>query len=507
MPPTGRCANTVVSNQGDIIELVVHSPIKVAQGRSLPWGFGGSDNTVSEDGPGLSSLTGGRRGGDRRGDGQEEALRRRATTPDPSFVDLDTSADDDDDVYSLVAPSAVSSVEPSAPTGPPSSLRLTAALLEDRNSGAVSGGGVGIGNGGETNGRLADAFNERWGAWAGDFSDDQGLPLSLGGGSTADGRRARRDFDREALLLNPYDHQAFTSPPVAVEGEATAPRSRSSSSSTTQTGHEDDWMLTTDDGHTSPRYGTVASAASTAAAWTDHAAPSTDSDTAGRAPPDRSPSKRNSSSSSRAAGTIPPAKSEHKARRTGTGVLAAADPTRSPSKARSKRHHASSNPSGASLASSPRPRSSRPLRRKKTDTKVAACDDKYPEGQRGALIDDDNNPDDAGGGDSRTTDSSPKTEEFCSPSNTRGSKLMDTEGYQEERGSISPKPHSWKRAAARERGGGDGARGDERATGRVAERGPETAKFSEDDEEEAASGWRWSTADESTTRALKEIDL
>ena len=264
----------------------------------------------------------------------------RSTLP---AVDQDTSNDDDydcayDDGDALSVLSAVDLLEdPMASPSP----RLTASLLDGHRishahgSGAGSGAGGGSGGGvggGSSNGRLADAFSERWGAWVRDTSDssngtseqdrDDHRPPTLGG------RRAR-DFDDEALLLSPYDPIAGTptaaaaaaaaaataaaEAEAAVSAAATPPLTPavgdiplSSCSSTLATNDDDYW---TTGGRSISRFNADISPASTAAGWHEDADPS-DRDDGGRSLPEqrRSEGSRScplASSAADSAGTAP----------------------------------------------------------------------------------------------------------------------------------------------------------------------------------------------------------
>lgn len=259
LPPTGPCSNAVVSSKGDTIELVVHSPTKIAlQPGRLPseWevAIGGRGNADLGDHATLLSLTD---GNERRAD----TTTAMATSPTPPIAPPST---DDDDVLSVLSASDLMT-DPS-----PSSLRLTAPLLNNpRDSSRYTDSGESKGS------RLADAFSERWGAWLGDASDNndettgqdnQGQSLHLGGsrGQTArtGGRRAR-EFDNEALLLSPYNpHSSITVRPANSTG-ADTPRSSCPSPTSTQAVDDKDWLLGNE---ASLKHGV--STAPTTVAWT-----------------------------------------------------------------------------------------------------------------------------------------------------------------------------------------------------------------------------------------------
>ena len=207
MPPSGPESNTVVSNQGDTIELVIHSPHKGSLGHRQPPGWLGS-------GSGRGSGSGsGNNGGENHNrplpplslrDGakhEEEGSERRQQGM--SAGSSSSSGDYDDALSILSASELVAAADLAVATSQEASQPDAEAAA---NEGAPSG-------------RLADAFSDKWGAWVQDArsSDDgsadggddghrsRGGARSTGGDALGrDGGRSARAFDHEALLLSPY---------------------------------------------------------------------------------------------------------------------------------------------------------------------------------------------------------------------------------------------------------------------------------------------------------------
>lgn len=264
MPPTGADSNAVVSNQGDTIELVIHSPHKSLLHHRRPSGWFGSFARGGDDGGGdgdgdrddhggrpesqLFSTTGEAEDVD---EGRQERGQRRHvmnTTESPS------SSGDYDDALSILSASELTNAHDLE-------TAVMAAGAPPAETGVAN-------NGGAPSGRLADAFSEKWGAWVRDTnsSDDgsaggegtgrrgygHGCPSladngTAGSAAGTDGGasgRSAREFDHEALLLNPFDPHPVvgtTDPASAAAVEATdsddggnsrfaSPLSRSSSS-------------------------------------------------------------------------------------------------------------------------------------------------------------------------------------------------------------------------------------------------------------------------------------
>ncbi|CAN0406041.1 unnamed protein product, partial [Pylaiella littoralis] len=264
MPPTGADSNAVVSNQGDTIELVIHSPHKSLLHHRRPSGWFGSFARGGDDGGGDGDGDRGDHGGRPESqlfsttgeaedvdEGRQERGQRRHvmnTTESPS------SSGDYDDALSILSASELTNAHDLE-------TAVMAAGAPPAETGVAN-------NGGAPSGRLADAFSEKWGAWVRDTdSSDDGSAGGEGTGrrgyghgrpSLADngraGSAARTDggasghsageFDHEALLLNPFDPHPVvgtTDPASAAAVEATdsddggnsrfaSPLSRSSSS-------------------------------------------------------------------------------------------------------------------------------------------------------------------------------------------------------------------------------------------------------------------------------------
>lgn len=290
MPPTGQQASTVVSSQGDTIELVIHSPLKAAQlprRRSLGWkGIGfGSGNIDDSDTQRYSDLTPAALGG-----GEKSRRRKKKAVPTTTTAPTATTkttppiapsfSDDDDDAMSLVS---VSELLRDTQIPPP---RLTAALLDSRED-AFSR----TGSGESSAGRLADAFSEKWGAWVGEAHDNDSdedfvaqshrrlhSEHNQDGGNTGVGGRCARDFDNEALRLSPYDHQAYNPTPSSLTSGrylATYPFSSTFSSLVTV---NEDWIP---DGRLSLSSGVTPAADLVALPWAENSSPH-DSDTTRR---------------------------------------------------------------------------------------------------------------------------------------------------------------------------------------------------------------------------------
>ena len=240
MPPTGAGSNTVVSNQGDTIELVIHSPHKGTANHLRPSGWLGGSDVGDSGGRGDGSSDRGDFGvrhddplpplslkhGEE--DGSKRGHRHQATTATstPSSIDYD-------DVLSILSASelVVDDLVTEAP-GPSCNTNIERA----------------------SSGRLADAFSDKWGAWVQEARSSDNEPARSGeselkhernGGSknTSEkegtcGDRSAPGFHHEALLQNPFEPNLGTAPAAAVvtesEGEIdnrAAPRlSRSSSS-------------------------------------------------------------------------------------------------------------------------------------------------------------------------------------------------------------------------------------------------------------------------------------
>lgn len=189
MPSMGLSANTVVSSKGDTIELVVHSPTKVAR----PFGFSSSIdlNGIDNGGGGLIQ-EGGRAG--------SMPVDSRASSDAGSLAELSAL---------LASPAR-------------SDLGLGPAESVPGSVGDATGGG----------GRLAHAFSERWGAWGSDAKSEAtvGCTGPRVGVTTVGGHRARY-FDHEALLLSPYDPH----PPISMAVVSPSSSSSSLSNSTLAT--------------------------------------------------------------------------------------------------------------------------------------------------------------------------------------------------------------------------------------------------------------------------------
>lgn len=209
MPPSGPESNTIVSNQGDTIELVIHSPHKGSLSHRQPLGWLGSA------GGGNDSDGGGNDRGDHHGPMPQSSLRggqgaeeKASRLPQEGIADGSASSSNDyDDALSILSASEL------VATDDPTAATSTNPL--QTNAGASSG-------------RLADAFSEKWGAWVQDVrsSDDRSAEEGEGfghrgrgvtsaggcsfgeedgrGGGGGNGGRTARKFDHEALLLSPY---------------------------------------------------------------------------------------------------------------------------------------------------------------------------------------------------------------------------------------------------------------------------------------------------------------
>lgn len=241
MPLTGLDSNAVVSSEGDIIELVIHSPHKSVLHHRRPseWFFGGGSGSGSGGGdraenPQSVSLRDGG-GGERK---HERVRRQRMLTPTSI-----PSSNDDEDVLSILSASELIAAEDSAPS---QGAITAAAPPPTTDQGPVSSCR------GTSYGRLADAFSEKWGAWvhdsnSSDSNDDtcaKGERIGHGGvnsvqqSSTRDsdggrrdavggaqgrsigdgsynpsGGRSAREFDREALLQSPYESRSTIESP------------------------------------------------------------------------------------------------------------------------------------------------------------------------------------------------------------------------------------------------------------------------------------------------------
>eukprot|EP00903_Cladosiphon_okamuranus_P018675 g17189.t1 len=214
MPPSGPESNTVVSNQGDTIELVIHSPHKGSLGHRQPPGWLGSGSGGGGGGggnhrhplPPFSQTDGEGDGGPRR--------RLKGMTAGST-----SSSDDYDDVLSILSASELVAAD---------DLHLPASAVDvhaecesaTANEGALSG-------------RLVNAFADKWEAWVQEArsSDDGSADGRVsrrrgrhtrggvrsaraaafgkeggggGGGGSSGGGRNARDFDHEALVLSPY---------------------------------------------------------------------------------------------------------------------------------------------------------------------------------------------------------------------------------------------------------------------------------------------------------------
>lgn len=212
MPASGPESNTVVFNQGDTIELVIHSPHKGSLGHRQPPGWLGSGST------------GGGGGGDNDRDSHRHPVeedygtsrRQQGTTAGST-----SSSNDYDDALSILSASelvAADGLHVAAATSAGGPQAEAEAAADDE---------------GAPSGRLADAFADKWGAWVQDTrSSDDGSADGGGGrgkgchsrggvrsagdaalgeeGNGGSGRGAR-EFDHEALLLSP-----FVPPPANV---------------------------------------------------------------------------------------------------------------------------------------------------------------------------------------------------------------------------------------------------------------------------------------------------
>lgn len=225
MPPTGADSNAVVSNQGDTIELVIHSPHKGPLHHRRPSGW-------------FASFTGG--GG---GDGDEGDRGDHRRRPEAQLFSI-TGEEDEQVIDEKVQQQKVikTAASPSSSDGYDDALSILSAseLVNADDLGAIvmaagaPAAGAGVANNeGTPRGRLADAFSEKWGGWlkganssddgsaeggeTGRRDDASGRP-SPGDDGTAkttthcrletDGRacgRSAREFDDEALLLSPFD--------------------------------------------------------------------------------------------------------------------------------------------------------------------------------------------------------------------------------------------------------------------------------------------------------------
>lgn len=216
MPPTGADSNAVVSNQGDTIELVIHSPHKGAVRHVRPPGWlGGGDGGKSGGGGGggggmhthhplpPSSLKQGEEDGNERGHRHQTTM----ATSTPSSIDYD-------DILSILSASELVPDDlAAAASGPPGE----AANIERASSG-----------------RLADAFSEKWGAWVQEarFSDDgiattergeqkhgdRGGARSASDRESSGGGRSAGEFDHEALELNPFEPSLVATAVAAAAG-------------------------------------------------------------------------------------------------------------------------------------------------------------------------------------------------------------------------------------------------------------------------------------------------
>lgn len=250
MPPTGADSNAVLSNQGDTIELVIHSPHKAPlhDRQSTGWfssftsGGGGGDNSGRDEHrrrpeTQLFSITG------EENDDEEERDERVRRQQVMNTLASPSSSDGYDDALSILSASELIS---------PDELGTA-----EMSSGAPPAGAAN--NGGAPSGRLAYAFSEKWGAWVKDAASssddgsaegggkgggkgrrdgggvggggrpspvDNGMAESatsgrLGGGRgvrDGGGGRSAREFDHEALLLSPFDPR----PVVPTTGLASA---------------------------------------------------------------------------------------------------------------------------------------------------------------------------------------------------------------------------------------------------------------------------------------------
>lgn len=194
MPSSGPGSNTVVSNQGDTIELVIHSPHKGSQSRRQPSGWlsngsgGGGGGGRGDHNNSLPQLSLGE--GELEGDG--DGRRRLGVTAGST-----SSSNDYDDALSILSASELAAADDLA--------AATAAQPSQPDAATATSEGA-------TRGRLADAFSDKWGAWIKDAHSDDGSTegggnghqIKLGARSAGGGGRSAREFDHEALLLSPY---------------------------------------------------------------------------------------------------------------------------------------------------------------------------------------------------------------------------------------------------------------------------------------------------------------
>lgn len=194
IPLAGRHGNTTVSNQGDTIELVVRSPMKVV--RSKPNSRGGAMELDNNHGVAPRAKS-------QRGTESSESGKKPASSGPNNCLSSSTPGEK--------RPSSL----PSSGSG---------SLVENA---MIANGSLG----GSSRGRLGQVFSDKWGAW-GDI-DERNLHAATSG-------RCARDFDHEALLLSPYDPYPC-SPRASSSG---------SSSSSTQPIYEA-WTFQKSDKHSS----------------------------------------------------------------------------------------------------------------------------------------------------------------------------------------------------------------------------------------------------------------